>query len=94
MTLKEIKAQFIHGDRWTCRREERRPNMGTNLIQTSLRTVQHAGPTYLTWRMDTGQPLETKWPRASEIIEASPGFLQFHYFDGGVVLTFTKEPRP
>ena len=96
MTLKAIKEQFKPGESWHCRREERRPDMGTtNLDREEMRAVRATGATYLTWTVtSTGKKCDTNWPKASEILEARPGFLKFHYFSGGVILTFTKEPAP
>lgn len=92
MTLRAIKEQFKPGEQWHCIREEKRPSLPNCVDRDEIRTVKSNGATYLTWELQhDARTYETKWPKASEIIDARPGFLKFHYFDGGVVLTFTKE---
>lgn len=91
MTLQSIKAQFKPGDNWHCIREEKRPNMPHCIDRNEVRTVKSTGGKYLTWTLPDGRNYESPWPKASEILDARDGFVKFHYFDGGVIITFTKE---
>lgn len=98
MTLNAIKSMFVTGDKWTCRRVGEGFTINGNGVKTfvphtdvtEVRTVKVA-KTQLIWTRDQGNALYTDWPKAAQVIMASPGFLQFRY-DNGVEVTFTKLP--
>lgn len=102
MTLKEIKSQFQPGQKWRASRVGRalvvHGNLGTTVlpdknVEGQVRELVKAGSVDLVWKIE-GQErnLFTKWPKASEIIEARPGYLKFAY-DNGVVVTLELDAQ-
>ncbi len=84
MTLKEIKAMFRPGQPWRVNRT------GGGKHADETRRVHKTASKDLIWKTPDGHLLWTQWPRASEVQEARPGFLQFIYAgSSGMVVTFT-----
>lgn len=99
MTLTAIKAMFVPGSAWTCRRVGQalaiNGNTGRSVMPaqdvTETRVVKSA-KSELVWNVTRGlqvQKLHTCWPKAHEVLEAAPGVLRFRYCNG-VEVTFTK----
>ena len=86
MTIKEIKAMFTTGSRWHAKRESEREcvihdNTGTTVLVPknveTLRTVEKCGSKDIVFRLETGKKYYTPIPKASEVLEARPGYLAF-----------------
>jgi len=92
---------FTEGSVWTCRRVGAGLTINGNVGQTVLppqdvteTRVVGSAKSQIVWNVTRGvqvKHLFTTWPKASEVVMASPGFLQFRY-DNGVEVTFTKIP--
>ena len=97
MTLKQIKAMFTVGSRWTLTRLSPQAviygNLGNTPIQpetkTENRTVARLASECLVTTTND-RTIYTTWPKASEVMEASDGHLKFQYADGGVTCYFSK----
>ena len=84
MTLAAIKGMFRPGQRWQATRT------GPGKHRDEVREVYGSRSRDLVWRLTDGSFYHTEWPKASEVQEARPGFLQFQYSDlPGVVVTLT-----
>lgn len=97
MTLKEIKAMFVPGDKWSVTRSGSPLTVVGNTATTVLpannvvgevRTIKSAKSQLVATKED-GRNVFTNWPKAGEIIAASAGNLSFKY-DNGVIVTFVK----
>jgi hypothetical protein len=105
MTLKQIKAMFVPGEKWHCRRDATpmvvHGNLGTTILPNkdpeTDRAVFKLETRNLIWLMPDGKKLWTDWPPAANIIEARAGFLKFKYPgaispERDITITFTKLP--
>ncbi len=101
MTLTEIKAQFVPGDKWHALREEPLAvvvgNLGTSTLpgkhRDEIRTAKRLATKDLVFTVtDDGKERDyyTPWPKASELVEARPGRIQFKINEGRVTVTLTK----
>ena len=100
MTLKAIKAMFIVGERWHVIRTDPKgltihPNVGPDVVippsvADENRTILKVGSNYVVWKRNNNpDPLYMNWPKASQIIEAHEGFLNFTY-DTEINIVATK----
>jgi hypothetical protein len=103
MTLNEIKSMFAVGQIWTVIREGNRPlvingNLGQTIMPAingvEIRKVCAVKSKELVFSR-TGQTrlIYTAFPKASEVVEARPGFLKFTY-DNGTTITMQLGEAP
>ena len=93
MTIKEIKAMFRSGDVWNGENTYNPNATGVRLI-TKVRGVD-----IIYFTNNDNRTMHMDWPKASQIIEARPGYLKFNLDDGshkrerlkGHMLTLTKK---
>jgi len=101
MTLKMIKAMFQAGQKWHCVRLPGAPlvvrgNLGVTAMQNAgcdeVRTVSHVGAKSIVFTKPDGKLLYTDLPKASEVVDASPGHLRIRYADYGAEVTLDLLP--
>lgn len=102
MTLNEIKQLFPVGSRVRAKREGGKPltihgNTGTTVLPANnteeIRTVKAVKSMEWVFTRADGRDIHTTFPKASEVVEARAGFVQFRY-NNGVVVTLELAPAP
>lgn len=89
MTLSAIKAMFIPGDYWKV--EYTAAEM---LKKRPFRQVHKCGSTELVWIIGSLHKFYTPWPKASQIISAEPGRLEFRYEGHTESFIFSRLTEP
>lgn len=84
MTLPEIRAMFSVDQPWIAQNTRKPKTSGP-------RTLVQICPKYLVWETPGLPRGWMKFPKASEIIKARPGYLQFRMDEKGNTLTLTRE---
>lgn len=100
MTIPQIKAMFAPGQTWTLTRLGFVPltihgNLGTSTMPppnySEVRVIHEVRAGNLITRRPNGTPSWAPWPKASEIIEARPGYLQWKYTGQPGTLTWEQQ---
>lgn len=100
MTLTAIKSMFAVGQKWQAIRESQASVIHGNLATTPVpanrkeetRTVEAVKSAEVVFLTEDGKHLHTAFPKASEVIEARPGFLELAYAGMGVTVTLVLLP--
>jgi hypothetical protein len=85
MNLLQIKAMFSIDSLWKCDRTKQWEGQKGILRQVSRHSTNE-----LIWNIGFINCLFTRWPKQSEIIEATPGLLKFQYEENPEIITFSR----
>ena len=88
MTLSSIKSMFIPGDYWSVQYS------GESTRERPPYRQVHKATGELVWDYGGKTHFHTPWPKATEVVEASPGRLVFRYSHHTETFTFTKLSGP
>lgn len=93
MTAAAIKAMFRTGGVWHgVRTDKRLSEEHERRVTATRRTVLRMRSKDIVWAIGaSGQDYYMPLPKASEVVEARPGFLHFTILDGNIDVQLTKE---
>ena len=98
LSLAQIKAMFVVGDKWQAIRDSEAVVIHGNTDNTlcpsehkeEVRTVAKVMSNQIRFLRPNGMDIYTPLPKASEVLEASQGFVKIAYEGMGVVVALTK----